>query len=84
MAADEKRDTPVPVKKGTAGPPRRVPTTATASSVSRKTPEELDERQKRMREVRRRGRQLGAGPAAAALAVKPAVPPTDADDEGEQ
>ena len=81
--ANQRRDVPVQVKKGTTGPARTAPTTeATAAKPSKA---QLDARQERMRLKRRPGPPLGQGPEARAQAESQQnVPPTDCDDEGEQ
>jgi hypothetical protein len=81
--ANQRRDEPVQVKKGTTGPARKAPTTeATAAKPSKA---QLDARQERMRLKRRPGPELGAGPESRARAEsQESVPPTDCDDEGEQ
>ncbi len=81
--ANQRRDEPVPVKKGTTGPARRAPTTE--STAARPSKAQLDERQERVRLKRRPGPELGTGPESRAQAENQEnVPPTDCDDEGEQ
>ena len=81
--ANQRRDEPVPVKKGTTGPARRAPTTESAAAKPSKA--QLDARQERVRLKRRPGPALGAGPESRARAESQEnVPPTDCDDEGEQ
>jgi hypothetical protein len=81
--ANQRRDQPVQVKKGTTGPARKAPTTeATAAKPSKA---QLDARQERMRLKRRPGPPLGAGPESRAQPESQEnVPPTECDDEGEQ
>ena len=80
--ANQRRDEPVPVKKGTTGPAKRAPAT---ESAARPSQEQLDARQERMRLTRRRGPELEPGRESGAPAERqPNVPPTECDDEGEQ
>jgi len=78
----QKRDEPVPVQHGTTGPARRPP--ATESTAARPDQEELDRRQARVRETRRRGPELGPARESGVRTEPPDVPPTECDDEGEQ
>ena len=83
MATNERSDKPVRVKKGTAGPGRGA--AGLESAASRRSQDELDARQARIREVRRKGPDLPPGEDLAALeAPQPAVPPTECDDENDQ
>ena len=80
---NQRRDEPVPVKKGTTGPARRAPTTEATAAKPNKA--QLDARQERMRLKRRPGPPLGAGPQSDARAeTQENVPATECDDEGEQ
>jgi hypothetical protein len=83
MATNERSDKPVQVKKGRTGPGRRA--AGLESPAASRSEDELDARQNRMREVRRKGPDLPAGEQRAALeAPQPAVPPTECDDESDQ
>ena len=75
MASNERRDKPVQVKKGKTAAGRRA--AGLESPGARRSAEELDARQARMREVRRKGPELRPGEDRAALeAPRPPAPPT--------
>jgi hypothetical protein len=83
MATNERRDKPVQVKKGKSAPGRRA--AGLESPAARRGADELDARQARMREVRRKGPELRSGENRAALeAPRPPAPPTECDDENDQ
>ena len=82
MASNEQRDKPA-VKKGTVGPSRRAP--GLESTGATRGTDELDARQARIKEVRRKGPELKKGDERAALeGPAQVVPPTECDDENDQ
>lgn len=83
MATNERRDKPIPVKKGTVAPSRRAPGLESPGPTRGK--DELDARQARIREERRKGPELKKGEERRALeAPAQIVPPTECDDENDQ
>lgn len=83
MASNERRDKPVPVKKGTSAPGRRP--SGLESPQSPRSDEDLDSRQERIRETRRKGPELKReGDTGVLEAPAEAVPPTECDDEHDQ
>lgn len=83
MATNERDGKPVQVKKGRTTPGRRAG--GLESPASSRSRDELDARQARIREVRRKGPDLPAGEDRAALeSPKPPVPPTDCDEENDE
>ena len=83
MATNERRDKPVQVKKGTVAASRRAP--GLESPAPTRGKDELDARQARIREERRKGPELKRGEDRRTL-EGPAeiVPPTECDDENDQ
>ena len=82
MATNEQREKPA-VKKGTVGPSRRAPSLESTEPPRGK--DELDARQARIREARRKGPELKKGDEQAALeGAAQVVPPTECDDENNQ
>ena len=79
MSPDEKKT--FTARKGNAGPPRRMEELPAASFES-PAPEELDARQARMREVRRKAPELPEGEAAGSFDLED-VPPTECDENEE-
>lgn len=81
--ANEQRDKPIIVKSGKSAPPQRVE--SLERSVAPPAPEDLDARQARIRETRRRGPGLPPGEEGEAPAgTRQSVPPTDCDDENDR
>ena len=82
MSADQKKKT-FTVKSGSTGPAKRMENLP-AASIEPPEPEELDARQARIRENRRKGPELPVGDtqAAAAQFVED-VPPTECDEDEE-
>lgn len=83
--ADQSREKPVPVKKGSTGPRQTQPPQG-AMPQQPQSQEDLDARQERIRPTRRRGPELPPGPATRTSreALRPDVPPTECDEEGEE
>jgi hypothetical protein len=78
-----RRDTPVPVKSGSAGPPKRPE--PDGADVEPPSPEQLDARQERINPTRRRGPELKEGDTDALADVAPPdIEPTECDEEGEE
>ena len=83
MASNEQRDKPVQVKKGAVGPSRRAPSLESPGSTRGK--DELDAREARIREARRKGPELKRGEDRRALeGPAQVVAPTECDDENDQ
>jgi hypothetical protein len=78
-----RRDTPVPVKRGSAPAAKRPQ--AEAADIEPPSPEELDARQARINPTRRRGPELRQGETdVLAEMAPPDIEPTECDEEGEE